>query len=99
MTSKRRRKSASGPLTPFRARKYAIRSATGLLGQIDVRVAQQRHEVVGVGPHARVLEVDDVELRLVQHQVAAVIVAMAEDGGSAGQLADDDANSSRRAAR
>ena len=48
------------------------------IGDVDVRVAQQRHEIVGVGPHARVLEVDDVEAAVAQHQVAAVIVAMAE---------------------
>ena len=61
-----------------------------LLGQIDVRVAQQRHQVVGVGPHPRVLEVDDVELTVVQHQVAAVIVAVAEHPRLGRELCDDD---------
>ena len=46
--------------------------------EIDVRVAQQRRQVVGVRPHARVLKVDDDERSVVQHQVAAVIIAMAQ---------------------
>src|SRR2546423_13469772 len=48
------------------------------LGEINVGVAQQRHEIVRVGSHPRVLEVDDVETSVVEHQVAAVIVAMAQ---------------------
>ncbi len=48
-----------------------------LVGQIHVRVAQQRHEVVGVRAHAGVLEIDDVQPAVVEHQIAAVIVAMA----------------------
>ena len=61
----------------------------GLVRQVDVGIAKQRCQVVGVGSHPRVLEVDHVELAVVHHQVAAVIVAMAEDARLAGKLGDD----------
>ena len=60
-----------------------------LLREIHVGVAQQRHQIVGVGAHPRVLEVDDVEPPLVQHQVAAVIVAMAQHARLGGQFLGD----------
>ncbi len=56
------------------------------IGDVDVRVAQQRHQIVGVGPHARVLEVDDVQAPLAEHQVAAVVVAMAQHARLGRQL-------------
>src|SRR5439155_529694 len=39
--------------------------------------------------HARVLEIDDAEVVLAQHQIAAVVVAMAEHSGLGGQLLGD----------
>ena len=57
--------------------------------QVDVGIAQQRGQVVGVRAHARVLEVDQVELTLRQHQVAAVVVAVAEHARLGRQLLDD----------
>ena len=60
-----------------------------LLRQVDVRIAQQRRQIVGVGPHARVLEIDDVQAAIVQHQIAAVIVAMAQHARLARELVGD----------
>ncbi len=59
------------------------------IADVDVRVAKQRRQVVGVRAQSRVLEVDDVELALMQHEVAAVIVAMTEDARLGGQFLDD----------
>ena len=70
-----------------------------LFGEVHVRIAQQRHQVVGVRSHPRVLKVDDVELTVVQHQVAAVIVAMAEHPRLGGQLLGDRASIPRSAPR
>src|SRR3954469_13910600 len=30
------------------------------IGDVDIRVSEQRHQVVGVGSHTRVLEIDDI---------------------------------------
>ena len=59
------------------------------VADVHVRVAQQRHQIVGVRPHAGVLEVDDVQAAFAQHQVAAVIVAMAQHARLRGELVDD----------
>ena len=53
---------------------------------VHVRVAQQRREIVGVRPQPRILKVDDVQPAVVQHEVAAVIVAVAQDARLRGQL-------------
>ncbi len=57
------------------------------LRKVDVRIAQQGRQVVGVGAHARVLEIDDAEAPIVEHQIAAVIVAMAQHARLVGELA------------
>ena len=59
------------------------------VGDVNVRIAQQRHEIVCVRSHPRILEVDDVEAAVVQHQVAAVIVAMAQHTRLGGELLHD----------
>src|SRR5439155_3722582 len=45
--------------------------------EIERRVAQKRCGVVGVGTHAGVLEVDDMEPPVPEHQVPRLEVAMA----------------------
>ena len=59
------------------------------LADVDVGIAQQRDEIIGVGAEARILEVDDVEVAVVEHQIAAVIVAVAQHARLRRQLADD----------
>ena len=54
--------------------------------QIHVRVAQQRDQIVGVRSQPRILEIDDVELALVEHQVSAVVVAMTQHARLARQF-------------
>ena len=50
-----------------------------LLLELDVRVLQQGREVVGAGSHPCILKIEDVETILMQHQVAAVVITVAED--------------------
>ena len=50
-----------------------------LLVPRDVRVAQQRHEVVGDRAVHRVLEIEDAGIGLRHHQVARMVVAVDED--------------------
>ena len=76
-------------MAPLSARKYAIEIVELAVREIDVRIAQQRHQIVGVRAHPRVLEVDDVQPPVVQHQVAAVVVAMAEHARLGGELVGD----------
>jgi hypothetical protein len=52
-----------------------------VLVDVDVRVAQQRGEIVAGRTHAGILEVDPEEPSLVEHQVAAVVVPVAQDAG------------------
>ena len=59
------------------------------LRDVDVRVAQQRHEIVSIRAEPGILEIDDVEVAVVQHQVAAVIIAVAQHSRLRRQLADD----------
>ena len=57
--------------------------------EIDVGIAQQRCQIVGIRAHACVLKVDHEQAAFVQHQVAAVIVAMAQDARLVRQLLHD----------
>src|SRR5262245_24182307 len=54
--------------------------------EVDVGVAQQRREIVRVRPHARVLEVDDMQRAGTQHQIAAVVVPVADDSWFGGEF-------------
>ena len=49
-----------------------------LLVPLDVRVAQERHEIVGHGAVHRVLEVEHAGIGLAHHEVARVVVAVHE---------------------
>src|SRR6185436_7640807 len=69
-----------------RTAKLLRASRDEILGQVDVRVAQQRREIVRGRSHARVLEVDPEEIAPLHHEVAAVVVAMAEDARPGGDL-------------
>ncbi len=66
-----------------------MRSSSVPVRDVDVRIAQQRRQIVGVGPHPRVLKVDDVQAAIAQHEVAAVIVAMAQHARLGRELFDD----------
>ena len=69
------------------ARKYAISSSRSRSPMSTYESRSSDAEIVGVRSEPRVLEVDDVEPAVVQHQVAAVVVAMAEHAWLGGQLA------------
>ena len=70
--------------------KRANQLVDALLRQIDIRVTEQRREIVGVRAHSRVLKIDDVQPAIVQHQIAAVVVAVTKHARLAGQLVGDD---------
>ena len=52
------------------ARKYAISSSTVLSCRSTYESRNSDNQVVGVGAHPRILEVDDEQLAVMQHQVA-----------------------------
>ena len=58
-------------------------------GQLDVAVAQQRHQVVLARALERVLEVDHHQLAVLHHEVAALVVAVGEAARGGGQLLGD----------
>ena len=75
MRSNRRLNSPASAI-PDKARKIRDQIIYLPLGDVDVGIAQERHEVVRVGSQPRILEIDDEQPAVVQHQVAAVVVAM-----------------------
>ena len=56
------------------------------LGQVDVGIAQERHQIVGVGTQPGVLKIDDVEPTGQHHQISAVVIAMAQHARFCRQL-------------
>src|SRR5467141_3731494 len=56
---------------------------------LDVRIAEKRREIVGVGAHPRILKIDDIQAAFVEHQVAAVIVAVAQHARLRSELVRD----------